>query len=34
LGPGNYRLLVQGLANAGETPADLANYRFTLNGSK
>jgi hypothetical protein len=34
LAPGNYRLLIQGLANAGETPADLANYRFTLNGSK
>ena len=34
LRPGNYRLLVQGLANAGEHPADLANYRFTLNGSK
>ena len=34
LGPGDYRLLVQGLAKAGEHPADLANYRFTLNGSK
>jgi hypothetical protein len=33
LGPGNYRLLVQGRANAGEDPVDLANYRFTLNGS-
>jgi hypothetical protein len=34
LRPGNYRLLVQGLANGGEHPADLANYRFTLNSSK
>lgn len=34
LEPGNYRLLVQGLANAGGSPVDLANYRFTLSGSK
>ena len=33
LAPGDYRLLVQGRANAGEDPVDLANYRFTLNGS-
>jgi hypothetical protein len=33
LTPGNYRLLVQGRANAGEDPVDLANYRFTLSGS-
>jgi hypothetical protein len=34
LGPGDYRLVVQGRANPGAEPADLANYRFTLNGSK
>jgi hypothetical protein len=33
LSPGNYRLLVQGRANAGADPVDLANYRFTLIGS-
>jgi hypothetical protein len=33
LRPGNYRLLVQGRANAGADPVDLMNYRFTLNGS-
>jgi hypothetical protein len=33
LGPGNYRLLVQGRANAGADPVDLANYSFTLNAS-
>jgi len=33
LRPGNYRLLVQGLAKAGENPVDMANYRFTLNDS-
>lgn len=31
LGPGNYRLLVQGHANDGSDPVALANYRFTLN---
>jgi hypothetical protein len=34
LGPGDYRLVVQGRANPGAEPADLANYHFTLNGSK
>jgi len=34
LGPGDYRLVVQGRANPAAEPADLANYRFTLNGSK
>jgi hypothetical protein len=33
LSPGNYRLLVQGRANAGADPVDLVSYRFTLNGS-
>jgi hypothetical protein len=33
LRPGNYRLLVQGLAKDGGNPVDMANYRFTLNGS-
>jgi hypothetical protein len=33
LSPGSYRLLVQGRANAGADPVDLANYRFTLNAS-
>jgi Putative zinc-finger len=33
LGRGDYRLVVQGQANPGGEPADLANYRFTLNGS-
>ena len=31
---GEYRLVVQGQANAGGEPVDLANYRFTLNGSQ
>jgi len=30
---GEYRLIVQGRANAAGEPVDLANYRFTLNGS-
>jgi len=30
---GEYRLVVQGQANAGREPVDLASYRFTLNGS-
>ncbi len=30
---GEYRLVVRGQANAGGEPVDLANYRFTLNGS-
>jgi hypothetical protein len=30
LSPGNYRLLVQGRANAGADHVDLVNYRFTL----
>lgn len=34
LAPGDYRLQVQGRANPGAEPVDLANYRFTLNGSK
>ena len=34
LGQGDYRLVVQGHANSGGEPVDLANYRFTLNGSK
>lgn len=34
LGPGDYRLQVQGRANPGAEPVDVANYRFTLNGSK
>jgi hypothetical protein len=33
LGQGDYRLVVEGDANAGGKPVDLANYRFTLNGS-
>ena len=33
LGQGDYRLVVEGHANAGGKPVDLANYRFTLNGS-
>jgi hypothetical protein len=33
LGQGEYRLVVQGHANAGGEPVALANYRFTLNGS-
>jgi hypothetical protein len=33
LSPGSYRLQVLGRANAGADPADLANYRFTLNVS-
>ena len=33
LGPGNYRLLVQGRANDGADPVALANYRFTLKGA-
>jgi anti-sigma factor RsiW len=33
LSSGNYRLLVQGRANAGADPVDLATYRFILNGS-
>jgi Putative zinc-finger len=34
LGQGDYRLVVQGHASPGGEPVDLANYRFTLNGSK
>jgi hypothetical protein len=34
LGPGDYRLQIQGRGNPGAEPVDLANYRFTLNGSK
>jgi hypothetical protein len=34
LGPGDYRLQVQGRANPGSDPVNLATYRFTLNGSK
>src|SRR5882762_3722387 len=34
LGPGDYRLQVQGRADPGADPVDLANYRFTLNDSK
>ncbi len=34
LAQGEYRLVVQGLANPGGEPAELASYRFTLNGSK
>jgi hypothetical protein len=30
---GDYRLIVQGHANAGGESVDLASYRFTLNGS-
>jgi hypothetical protein len=30
LSPGNYRLLVQGRANAGADPVDLVSYRFTV----
>ncbi|MGB6356207.1 MAG: hypothetical protein WBF21_19715 [Steroidobacteraceae bacterium] len=33
LAPGNYRLLLQGRADAGQVPVDLASYRFTLKGS-
>lgn len=33
LGPGTFRLLVQGRTNAGADPVALANYRFTLKGS-
>jgi hypothetical protein len=33
LGRGEYRLIVQGHANPGGESADLASYRFTLNGS-
>lgn len=33
LGPGSFRLLVQGRTNAGADPVALVNYRFTLNGS-
>jgi len=33
LGPGNYRLLVQGRADAGADPVDLASHQFTLNVS-
>jgi hypothetical protein len=33
LSAGNYRLLVQGRANAGADPVDLVNYRFTLSAS-
>lgn len=33
LGPGTFRLLVQGRTNAGADPVALVNYRFALNGS-
>ncbi len=33
LGRGDYRLVVQGRANAVGEPVDLANYRFTLDAS-
>jgi hypothetical protein len=34
LGPGDYRLVVQGQTSPEGEPVDLANYRFTLNGTK
>jgi hypothetical protein len=34
LGQGDYRLVVQGHTSSGGEAVDLANYRFTLNGSK
>jgi hypothetical protein len=32
LGRGDYRLIVEGQADGGQKPVDLANYRFTLTG--